>query len=335
MQPDASAIGPISLNRVDWEDRRFAIESFRPLDDVRVSIARVGLLSLPWVLPTAGERYAIVDGFKRMDCLRERGEERVTCTVFPADASVRDLWSRRLEARLFGPALNTAEKAQVAAILSGGLFEGEWLTRLLDGFELPRRPEILRKWVGLSQADRSILEAAALETLHERAALELARWPEAREDRDELLSILEHLRCSASLQVEIVERFRDISMMRRIPVGEVLRGGEVRAILGHPQWNHREKTQALRIWFDEVRLPRLKARERSLFEQLRRTPPPAGAQLVPPPSFEGSRWRVEVAFSSGDELRERLGQLRSWSLSAGFHALLAPEPASSSRPDSD
>ncbi|NTW36786.1 MAG: ParB N-terminal domain-containing protein [Syntrophobacteraceae bacterium] len=335
MQLAAAAIEPIPLSRVDWDDRRFAIESFRPIDDIRASIARVGLLSLPWVLPTAGERYAIVDGFKRMDCLRERGEERVMCTVFPADASVRDLWSRRLEARLFGPALNTAEKAQVAAILSRVLFEGEWLTRLLDGFDLPHRPEILGKWVRLSQADRSLLEAAALETIHERAALELARWPEAREERDELLSILEHLRCSASIQVEILERFRDISMMRGMPVGEVLRCSEVRAILGHPQWNHREKTQALRLWFDEVRLPRLKARERSFSEQLHRTPPPAGAQLVPPASFEGDRWRMEVVFSSGDELRECLGQLRSWSLSGGFNALLAPEPAWSSRPDSD
>ncbi len=335
MQPCAAAIEPIPLSRVDWDDRRFAIESFRPLGELGASLARVGLLSPPWVLPTAEERFAIVDGFKRMDCLREQGKERVLCAVFPADLSLRELWAGRLEARLFGPPLNTAEKAQVAAIVSSGLFEGEGLTRLLDGFGLPRRTEILQKWVRLSQADRSIQEASALETIHERAALELAQWPEAREDREELLLILERLRCSASIQVEIIERLRDISMMRGMPAGELFRCSDVRAILDHPEWNHREKTQALRLWFDEVRLPRLKARERSFSELLRRTPPPAGAQLVPPPYFEGGRWRVEVDFSSGDELRERLGQLSTWSLSAGFSALLAPDPVRPSQSASD
>jgi len=335
MQLAAAAIEPIPLSRVDWDDRRFAIESFRPADDIRASLDGFGLLSPPWVLPKVGDKFAIVDGFKRMQWLRERGEERVICAVFPADAGVWKLWARRLEARLFGPPLNTAEKAQVAAIVSSGLFEGKWLGRLLDGFDLPRRPELLQRWMRLSQADRSILEAAALETIHERAALELARWPESAEDRSEVLSILEHLRCSASIQVEIIERFKDISMMRGMPVGEVLRCAEVRTILDHPEWNRREKTQALRLWFDVVRLPRLKARERRFSEQLHRTPPPPGAQLTPPPSFEGDRWRMEVVFSSGDDLRERLGQLRSWSLSSGFHALLAPEPVRSPRSASD
>jgi ParB family chromosome partitioning protein len=334
MQPAAAAIEPIPLSRVDWDDRRFAIESYRPADDIRASLDGIGLLSPPWVLPKAGDKFAIVDGFKRMQRLRERGEELVTCAVFPAGAGVWEIWARRLEARLFGPPLNTAEKAQVAAILSilpSGLLEGNWLGRLLDGFDLPRRSELLQRWMRLSQADRSLLEAAAMETIHERAALELARWPESPEDRSELLSILEHLRCSASIQAEIIERFKDISMMRGMPVGEVLRCAEVRTILDHPEWNRREKTQALRRWFDVVRLPRLKARERRFAEQLRRTPPPPGTQLTPPPAFEGGRWRMEVDFSSGDDLRQRLGQLRSWSLSSGFHALLAPEPVRSPR----
>jgi ParB family chromosome partitioning protein len=335
MQPYAKAFEPIPLSRVDWGDRRFAIESFRPLDGLRASLNQVGMLSPPWVLQKEGDRFAIVDGFKRMKTLLEAGKERVLCAVLPADLSLRELWAGRLEARLFGPPLNTAEKAQVAAILASGLFEGEGLTRLLDGFDLPRRPGILQKWMRLAQADQSILEAAARERINERAALELALWPEGREDRAELLLILDLLRCSASIQVEIIEGFRDICMMRGMPVGEVLRCAEVRVILDHPEWNRREKTQAMRLWLDAMRLPRLKIRERRFSEQLRRTPPPPGTQLTPPPAFEGGRWRMEVDFSSGAELRERLVRLRSWSLSPGFNALLAPGEVRSSQSPSD
>ena len=320
-------IRPVPLTSVDWDDLRFAIESHRPEDAIESSVSRHGILTPPWVLEAKADKVAIVDGFKRMRYLREGGEREVVCAVFPAHLSPRDLWAWRLETRLFGPPPNPAEKARVAAILADSPLEASSVRRLLDGFGLPQHTQSLARWTRLAQSETALLQAAARGIVHERAALELAGWSLPPEDRAGLISLLEHLRCSASIQVEIIEGFRDIGMRLKQTVGGLLRRTEVRDILGHPEWGHREKTQALREWLDETRLPRLKARERLFKVRLRRTPPPAGTTVVPPPSFEGSQWRLEVAFSSGEELRGRLGQLRAWADSEGFKALLMPEEA--------
>jgi ParB family transcriptional regulator, chromosome partitioning protein len=330
MGPFLPPVQSLPLDLVDWEDRRFAIESFLPRSQIMESLSRFGLLTPPWVVKAAGEKFIIVDGFKRLCELRDQGTGQVRCVVFPAETSLNDLWALRLEARLFGPPLNIAEKAQVVARLAAISMEGNLARRFQDALALPHRPEMLDKWKRLAEAGRDLLEAASRGDIHERAALELARWPEDPEERSELVSILRKLRCSASIQVEILERFRDITTLSSQPVRSLLQSGEPQRILGHPEWNHREKTQALRDWLDTLRLPRLKARERHFTLEIGRTPPPSGVSLVPPPSFEGNRWRLEVTFASPEELRHLLEKTNSWSLAAGLGKLLNPQSELSS-----
>ncbi|MCU0574538.1 MAG: hypothetical protein MUC41_16305 [Syntrophobacteraceae bacterium] len=331
MKAPPADIQPVPLASVDWDDRRFAMESHGPEDTIQSSISRYGILAPPWVLEAAAGKVAIVDGFKRMRFLREREEREAVCAVFPSHVNPRELWAWRLEARLFGSPPNPAEKARVAAILADGPLEASSVSRLLEGFGLPLHPQSLARWTRLARSEPALLEAAARGIVHERAALELAGWLLPVEDRAGFISLLGHLRCSASIQVEIIEGFRDIGMMLKQPVGELLRCTEVRGILDQPDWSHREKTRAVREWLDEMRLPRLKARERLFKARLRRTPPPAGTTVAPPPSFEGSHWRLEVVFSSDDELRGRLGQLKAWVESDGVKALLTPELAGEPR----
>lgn len=326
MEPALPPVRAVPLDLVDWEDRRFAIEGFLPSPEVEASLSRFGLLTLPWVVRTEGEKVTIVDGFKRMRCLREWGHGPVPCVVFPTDTDLDELWVKRVEARLFGPPMNVAEKAQIVSRLATRPIERDLMKRFLDVLGLPHRPEILNKWKRLAETGTDLLEAAARGGIHERAALELARWPENPEDRNELILMIEQLRCSASIQVEIIERFQDISMTRAQPVRDLLHSSEAQSVLGHPDWNHREKTQALREWLDGLRLPRLKARERHFAEQIGRTPPPMGVNLVPPPFFEGDRWRLDVTFTGAEQLRYLLEQVSSWSFAEGFGELMAPRP---------
>lgn len=332
MKMTPAAIEPIGMERVDWEDRRFALESYLPATELADSLARFGLLTPPWVWKTGCERVAVVDGFKRMTCLRGWGRSPVACVVFPAEATVEELWTRRLEARTFGPTPNAAEKAQIISLLMSGLLNWELVEHFLAAFSLPRRAEVLDRWERLLHVGPTLLEAAARGTIQERAVLELAAWPENAEARQMIISILEQLRCSASIQVEIIDRFRDISMTRSQNIDELLRSDEVDCILHHPRWNHREKTLALREWLDRLRFPRLKARESSFARQIGLTPPPAEVSMVPPPSFEGARWKMEIHFTDGRQLRDTLDRVRAWSHSEGFTALLAPESDSVAEP---
>lgn len=327
MKKMPAAILPVPLASVDWDDRRFAIESHSPLDDLRISIERYGILTPPWLLGTAGEKLVIVDGFKRMCLLREWGEQQVVCSVFPAHTTPQALWAWRLEARLFGPPPNPAEKAQVAVLIADGRVDASSAQRLLDGFGLPRYPDGLDRWKRLARSEPGLLEAAAAGIVHERAALDLADWPLPAGERAGLIALFHHLRCSASIQVEIVEGFRDVNMMSGRSVGSMLGSVELRGFLDREDWSPREKTRAVREWLEQLRLPRLKARERRFQEDLRRSPPPTGVKVVPPPAFEGGQWRLELTFSDVEDLGDRLARLRVWAGSDGLRALLSPREA--------
>ncbi len=327
------ALAAVSLSMLDWSDRSFAVSRGAPDPALEESLARCGLLSPPWLLTMSeGEAYAVVDGFKRLEWLRGRGTERVECFVFPRTSDRNRLMLRRIEAKLFGPAPNIAEKAWIVARLAE-ILPGEALGPYLKALGIPARPEAVERWTRLASADESLLEAAALEEICDRAALEMVSWEEG-DARAEAVAMLRELRCSASIQVELLERITEIALAGHGAADRagVLRAPEVRAVLTHASWNRRAKTQALRDLFHSRRFPRLHAREERFRREVAAIRFPDSIHIIHPPAFEGEEWQLRVRFSDSEELRNMLEEALGIAGSPGFEALLLPHGADSSAP---
>jgi hypothetical protein len=240
---------------------------------------------------------------------------------------MRALMLRRIEAKLFGPEINFAEKAVIVRRLHAIFPPAEIPARLLAALNIPARPEIVGKWLNLSRQGAPFLEAAIAGGLSERVALEIARWEE--EAKRPVLQLIGELRCSESIQAELAERFSEVAQREGQSRVQVLQSPGMRSILSDKKLNHREKTQAVRDLLFRQRFPRLHARQQETARRIAETGLPGGVRLVPPAGFEGNEWRMHLAFTSEEELKEALDGARDLAGSGKLASIMNPGRAGS------
>ncbi len=312
----------VKLSRMNWADEAFAIEGFSPDDRLTGSLDRCGLLLPPWVLGDESETFTIVDGFRRLRWAREKGLERVECLVISPGTAEADLWRWRAEEKILGRSLNTAEKARLISRLCHVLPFPELAGRYLPALGVPPRHEAIEEWRRLASADEGLLQAAAAGAISERAALDLAGWEESA--RQSMVSFLSGLRCSTSIQVEILERVSEVGMVEGIGKEDVLNAPDLRASLADNRLNHRQKTQVMRDFLSNRLFPRLHARQAHFDREMAGAGLLGGIRVTPPKAFEGERWQMEVIFSSSRELEHLLSVARDFAGSKTLQAAMRP-----------
>lgn len=278
------------------------------------------MLSNPWIWAKRDGAQVIVDGFKRLDWARRQGMMQVECVVFPAEYDPIKLMTERIEAKLFESTINTAEKAQIISKLAGSCPEQTVLEAYLPRLGVAPQSGKLEEWIRLADSSRELLAAAALDEVSERTALELAGWEQ--QSQTEMVSVLRELRCSASIQWEILERVREIAAREETTVMQVLSETGFVKILRDPKKNHREKTQLVRAWLYRRRYPRVRAREETFIRDLADMSLPNNVKVLPPPSFEGRNWQLQLHFTTQEELLDVLKKLQSTTLSPQFTKLM-------------
>jgi ParB family transcriptional regulator, chromosome partitioning protein len=312
----------IRLDEIDWEDTRFAISSFLPDRNLQASLEAVGLLFPPWVWAQEDRAHLVVDGFKRLQWAQEKAFETIPCLVFPSSYRYEQLLLLRVEGKLFGPPLNGAEKAQLVCKMARALSPEHIMDRLLPALGIPARVEVVDHWCRLAAAGQKLLRAVASEEVSERAALTLVLWGEA--ERALMVALLRELRCSASIQMEIIERITEIALSRDRERLAVLEDSQIQSILRNQQLNHRQKTQMLRELLTRLRFPRLREREERFARELKALSLPNGVRILHPPAFEGEDWRLEITFSSSEELNNLLEKMQRCAPSQVLLALMEP-----------
>ncbi len=311
----------VALPEIDLDDGSFEIRKFGGQPRIHESLERFGILDPAW-LQQKGGRYIAVDGFKRLRWAKNSGAQGLVCVIFPESCNESELWTLRIEKKLFEPGLDMVEKAQIISTLLG-LFE----PRAIPGFLLcalntSNRPELLHKWASLSAMMPETLEILASGVIAERAAIELSDWDQR--SRSAALSLLQSLRCSAGIQVEIIEHVADIAIRDGKERAEVIRTPLAREIMSSTEMNHRQKTQALRDLFSEERYPRLSSRRKRFFVEVQSLGLPPAVRIIPPPAFEGGNWKMELSFSGPGELRKILDSSDFIAASKNLDPILAP-----------
>ncbi len=313
----------VALAEIDLDDGSFEIRKFGGQLRLSESLEQFGILDPAWLRQQDG-RYIVVDGFKRLRWAKESGAQGLFCRIFPENCNDGELWTLRLEKKLFEPELDMVEKAQIISTLLS-LFQ----PREIPGFFLcalnaSNRPELLRKWVPLAAMTPETLKILASGTVAERAALELADWDQG--SRNAALSMLQSLRCSAGIQVEIIEHVAEIAIRDGMARADVMESRRVREILVSAELNHRQKTQALRDLFVELRYPRLTARQKRFRLEVQSLGLPPAVKIIPPPAFEGGNWKMELSFTGPEELRKILDSAGFVSASKNLDPIFRPSP---------
>ncbi len=289
----------IPISRIDWNDTTFAIHAFRDNPHFRQSLESVGVLTPPILWEKDGGSLAVVDGLKRLRWLQNH-HTSFDALVYPSSAELKQLMVHRLETKMFSAPLNLAEKAQIVAKYTPFTTESELKRRILPALGLSSRNEAPSLWERIGNWPAAHLKLLAHDLLSERAALYLAQWEPA--DRDQAMRLFDTLRCSASIQMEILERTSDIARRDGISPCEMLAHPELQRILHAQDLNRREKTQEVRDLIHRRRFPRLSAKEKRLRQRIEDASLPSNVSLVPPPHFEGETWEVRIRFKTPEEL---------------------------------
>ena len=175
---------------------------------------------------------------------------------------------------------------------------------MISDLNVANRQEVLRKWALLSATGPETLELLASGAIAERAAIEVAGWE--KRSRDSILHLLQALRCSSSIQVEIVEHIDEIAIRDEKVRVDIIEASEAREIVESKGLNHRQKTQALREFLAQLRHPRLSSRQKRFQREIESLGLPSGVKIIPPVAFEGANWKMELSFTGPEGLRKIL-----------------------------
>ncbi len=311
----------VRLAEINLRDDGFEIRKFAEPVRLRESLERFGILDPPWLRKKGGQ-YIVVDGFKRLRWAEKNGAKGTVCRIFSEDFDAGELWSLRIEKRLFELETNIAEKAQIVSTLLR-VFKPDQIPRLfLSALNVANRPELLHKWASLWAKGPETLEILASGAIAERSAIEVADWDER--SRAAVFAVFKILRCSASIQVEIVEHIDEIAIRDEKVRAEIIETAGAREILESKELNHRQKTQALRELLAELRYPRLSSRQERFRREIESLGLPPRVKIIPPPAFEGNNWRIELSFTGPEELRKGLDSAGAIVESDRLETLLRP-----------
>ncbi len=308
----------VPLTAVDWDDARFAVPGYVPDEALHQSLEAVGILHPPTLWEKKPDRFIIVDGFKRLSWLRSRSTH-VQALVFPEEVDEGRLLRIRLESKIFSRALNRAEKAHILARYAALTSEEDLRRRICPALGISCQSETLALWRSIAAWPARHLGALAQDLIGERTALSLAALSE--KDREAFLDALAVLRCSASLQLEILERCLDIARRDGIMLHALVEAPEMQAILEDDTRNRREKTAAVRDLVHRWRFPRLHARMANLEEAIAALKMPSALSLLPPPYWEGDVWELRVRFRTPSELTASLAEAEQICGTSRFQAV--------------
>lgn len=308
----------ISLSQVDWGEETFAIPGYVSDEGLERSLEMVGLLMPPTLWEKTSERFVIIDGFKRLFRLKDRCD-RLQAVIYPSGYGESRLLRFRLETKIFSRPLNLAEKVHILAKYASLASSEELQRRICPALGLSGAPDTLSLWCAIAAWPARHLSFLAHDVIAEKTALLLAPFSET--DREAFFQLMQALRCSASLQMEILERCDDITRRDGVGLQQLLETPEIQAIVKDGDRNRREKTAAVRELLYRWRFPRLVQKMTNTQRAIAQLPLPQAVSLSPPPQLEGDVWELKLRFRTPKELAASIHALAALVKTSAFDLL--------------
>ena len=319
MRPERT-LQTFHLQDIDLANQEFRISFGRPFPRLRQSIRSHGIIDPPLVYyPPLKQTCQVVTGFRRLEFAAELGIHEVACLLITEETPGEDLLLLSFHEHVGKRELNEAEKAIILSKLDNIFSREEVVGGFLPLLGLEPSVTVLNGYLQLAGLEKNILLALAEKQLDKNTALELSRVEE--ESRKRLTNILIALKCSASIQKEIVVNVIEIAIREQKAIPDILEEPELQQIIDSGDLNRRQKANHVRRYLRKRRYPILTQHENEFKEKLEALNLPGGIAIKPPPYFEGERWQAEIAFKDPDHLKKKLIRLKKLIESEKLHTL--------------
>jgi ParB family chromosome partitioning protein len=316
---DAEASRRIPLADIDQGDERFRITTCRDSDDLKPSIRRFGLQSLPLV-SAVDAGFIIVSGFRRVSACAGLGWDSIPVRVTRSAASAYECVLRAVAENSLERPLNLIETSRALNLMEQNAAGGRVPPEDAAALGLPSHPEMISRLKRLGRMPAAIQDAVLEDTLSFAMACELGSMEESLGTA--FARLFHQLKPSLNKQREIVSLVGEIAGRDGVDPRQVLEdAGRARDTDAADQ-DRNQDIQRLRRRLRERRFPALTAAEKNFLALRQRLKLGEAVQLAPPRDFEGTRFILTLNFETLEDVAHLRDQLEQLSEHPDFKVLL-------------
>jgi len=299
----------VDISDIDLSAGPFCMSFNFDLEPLKASIDRFGVLNPPYLLRNSDTDtpFTVVAGYRRLLAVRELGWSDIVCQVLPDRFPPLEALLLNLHDNLIQRKMNEIEKAMVVQRLARLVEHEQIITEFMPMLDIPANRQTLNLFLGLEELEEPIKASIAVERLSLRIADLMMSL--GTEDRLKINELFTALKWSFNQQWEAIQWIMEIASREGRSIEEVINDREVTEILHSSRMSNPQKLKAIVKVLKRRRFPSLMKAENEFIKGISALPLPKGVKISPPPSFEGIDYRVEIVFTKGKELRDRLEKL--------------------------
>lgn len=279
------------------------------LEPLKASIDRFGVLNPPYLLRNSDTdtHFTVVAGYRRLLTVWELGRSDTVCQILPDNFPPFEALLLNLNDNLVHRHLNSVEKGMILKRLTRFLKREEIVTSFMPLLGIPSNRQTLEQCLGLEELEEAIRISVAMERLSPRVAALMGSL--GRDDRLKMNDLFTSLKWSFNQQWEAFQWIIEIASREGRTIKEVIDEGEIIGVFNNERINNPQKVKSIVKILKARRFPSLLGAEESFKKGLSNLSLPSGVKVIPPAFFEGIDYKLEIVFTRGGELKEKLAEL--------------------------
>ena len=279
------------------------------LEPLKASIDRFGVLNPPYLLRNSDTdtHFTVVAGYRRLLTVWELGRSDTVCQILPDNFPPFEALLLNLHDNLVHRHLNSVEKGMVLKRLTRFLKREEIVANFMPLLGIPSNRQTLEQCLGLEELEEAIRISVSMERLSPRVAALMGSL--GRDDRLKMNDLFTSLKWSFNQQWEAAQWIVEIASREGRSIKEVIDEGEIIGVFNNERINNPQKVKSIVKILKARRFPSLLEAEESFKKGLSNLSLPSGVKVIPPAFFEGIDYKLEIVFTRGGELKEKLAEL--------------------------
>ena len=272
------------------------------------SIEKFGLINSPIVTKDTKGRVEVVAGYRRILALKQLQWKEIPCRDL-SDAGFSSLQCLllNLHDNLATRPFNEVEKGMILNRLVQHVSRDKILRDFMPLLNLPRHEATLDVFLGLEQLEKPIKESLVYARISFQTAKTFLHMD--AESRSILFDWIVRLGLNANQQTQFIVYTTDIAIRDQKKISQLLEEEEILDILNKAKLNNPQRTKLLLNILRSRRFPALTRSEKTFKEKAACLGLPDGVQIDHPPFFEDPNYRLEILFTNGKQLRNKIDAL--------------------------
>ena len=262
----------------------------------------------PVLLAPDGERYTIVCGHRRVECARLLKLEHIPAFVLDtAPAPAERLRLNLIENRAHRSYSDMEKSRIVLKLKDAGVPEAESIQTVLPLLDLERSKKLYDDLCACAVFSENAVSLFHDLNLPLRVIAPLFRWDDA--GRNAVESLLHTLRPGVNKCREVLELIDETATKENTTPHEILNRTEIQTPLNDADLPANEKYETIHQQLRQWRYPVLTDLQKQVYRAIDQLKLDDKTKLRTPPNFEGSQFKIELNFSSREELVKQVEKL--------------------------